>query len=137
MSTSPPGGNPQASTASAAQRSEAPRPPPTLRRATRHQRAAGLYVLACGTAWLGFVGLTLVLTHDTATQQGLCLAALAVLGGALALGLRRQDRAFRCPDCGGPVEPPLDTGGQDDAPLLRQCRACNVLWHVGKTPTSG
>jgi len=54
----------------------------------------------------------------------------AMAAGLVAI-VSRMGRSFKCPECGGPVDPPLETNGKPGTPVLRHCHRCDVLWHVG------
>lgn len=46
----------------------------------------------------------------------------------------KAEKAFKCPDCGGPVNDALDTDGKANTPILRLCPSCDVLWQTGAIP---
>lgn len=104
---------------------------PTIKTADRamdRQGAALLAILLGGTA------LTMVLVQwfdRLLWQQLIACAGLVVTFGVLLWRAVRMTRAFKCPDCGGAVGPILPTDGRRGTPLLRHCRACDILWKIG------
>ena len=53
------------------------------------------------------------------------------MDSGMVLIASRMGRSFKCPDCGGPVGPHLETDGKPGTPVLRHCPRCDVLWQVG------
>lgn len=104
--------------------------------AIRHQFLSGLFFLVSGAVWLSFVAFVIVVADDTAIQIGTAFVSFLIFAGVVVWRGLRRETLFACPDCGGDVEQSLQTEGQR-VPLLRLCKRCDVLWHVGNTPDAG
>ncbi len=74
-------------------------------------------------SWIDSIGLLMLL------GLVVCVGMLVLLGKVSS----KWDKAFRCPDCGGPVDKAIDTEGKPSTPILRLCPACDVLWQTGVT----
>lgn len=92
------------------------------------QGAAVLAMCIVGTA-LMFVVVSLVSEIFWQKVAGL-IWFLAMAAGLVAI-VSNMGRSFKCPECGGPVDPPMETDGKPGTPVLRRCHRCDVLWQVG------
>jgi hypothetical protein len=104
-----------------------------VKSAIRDPWLSHLFFLVSGAVWLGFAAFVVVVVEDTAIERGTALVSLLLLIGVAVWRAIRAEALFTCPDCGGDVEQSLPTEGER-APLLRLCKRCDVLWHVGNTP---
>jgi hypothetical protein len=104
--------------------------------ARRHQFLSTLFFLVSGAVWLSFVVFVIVVVDDTAIQKGTAFVSFLMFVGVVVWRALRRETLLTCPDCGGDVEQSLQTEGQR-VPLLRLCKRCDVLWHVGNTPDAG
>ena len=109
---------------------------PQVKKARLHIRRVGRQLLLTVGFWL-LVALVIGFTIENSAIRAWCL----VFSGVAALVLfgfveRKLNITFNCPDCGGIVEPPLKTKGNGSEPILRLCPSCDVLWHVGHTPST-
>ncbi len=105
----------------------------TIKQASRHrQREMALFL---GVSLSGSA-LVFSMSYFIDSMWLLMLFGLVVCVAILAILVKvsgKWDKAFRCPDCGGPVDDSLDTEGKASAPILRLCPACDVLWQTGVT----
>jgi len=63
------------------------------------------------------------------------VASLALLPFCIVLwraGQRERD-ARVCPECRGPLPPPLENSAEDGEPILHHCKPCGILWFAGST----
>lgn len=105
--------------------------------ARRYKRLSALFFAILGFIWLGFVGFTIVVIDDVAIQTGAAFVSFVIFVVAVLWMARRREQNFRCLDCGGEVEPCIEVEGKGGEPLLRLCKRCDVLWHVGTSPYPG
>lgn len=104
--------------------------------AIRHQFLSRLFFLISGAVWLAFVIFVVVVVDDTSIQKRTAFVSFLLFVGVVFWRVSRRETLFTCPDCGGEVEQSLETEGEQ-VPLLRLCKRCDVLWHVGNTPDAG
>ena len=95
--------------------------------------SSGLFGGVLMLAWIGFVLILGFVSEDLIAQSFAVLISLASVS-LLFLGSVEEKPPFRCPDCKGDVEPPLKTEGER-VPLFSLCKPCDVLWHMGYSPT--
>ena len=108
---------------------------PITKPAKIFRRRVGRLLFAAAGAWL-VVATVIGFTVDDVQVRGFSLVASGIVALAvLALAELKASTEFICPDCGGGVAPPLETKG-DGQPILRLCPKCDVLWHMGNTPTA-
>jgi hypothetical protein len=109
---------------------------PRVKVAVRHQFLSRLFFLLSGAVWLSFVVFVVIVVDDSSIQKGTAFVSFLLFIGVVVWRLSRREALFTCPDCGGEVEQSLMTEGER-VPLLRLCKRCDVLWHVGNTPDAG
>lgn len=105
----------------------------TIRKATAHRRRVDALWWGLGLLWMGGVAL-IVLPATFPVHPGMAVLLHSAAFIVLWLWLsRRMQAAFRCPDCGGPVEDATPATSVEGDPVLRRCSRCTVLWDVGQT----
>ena len=96
----------------------------------------GAAILALAIGSMAVLGVLVAFISDVTWQKILGVVWFVCVAAGLVGILSRMGRAFRCPDCGGPVGPILDTDEKPGTPLLRLCSKCDVLWKVGSESNS-
>ena len=107
-----------------------------IKSAHRFMDRQGAAILALAIGSMAVVGVVLSYVSDVTWQKVVGVTWFICVGAGLIGILSRMGRAFKCPDCGGPVGPLLETDRRPGTPLLRLCSKCDVLWQVGSDPDS-
>jgi hypothetical protein len=108
-----------------------------VKSATQHQRKPMLMFFLFGGIWLAFVAFMIVVLDSISVQQILISLSFLAIIIIMFHWAGKHHKEFRCPDCGGEVSEAMETSSQGGVPILRKCERCDVLWHVGSTPTPG
>ncbi len=66
---------------------------------------------------------------------GFSVACFFLIRGLSLYSENNEDDKFHCPDCSKHIPTPLKNSGEDGEPILYECEACDVLWHIGNTST--
>jgi hypothetical protein len=104
---------------------------PVIKSARPWNNTAAKIFFSLGGAWLVFVLVLVGVTDDVSIQKwGGSVSFVVFVVTFVVLALRLSPK-FRCPDCGGDVQDPLETTAKGGEPLLQLCSRCDVLWHVG------
>ncbi len=107
---------------------------PTIKHATKHRSSQNAIFIGMALAWLVLLQFVFPLIDHTALRWSVgVIVCIAWLWAVLTM-MTSRDRAFTCPDCGGPVQRPVDARTEEGSPILKLCPACDVLWHMGTAP---
>ena len=103
----------------------------TVKKARRFMDRQGAAVLAMCIVGTALMIVVMSLVSETFWQKVAGLIWFLAMTAGLVAIVSRMGRSFKCPECGGPVDPPLATDGKAGTPVLRHCHRCDVLWQVG------
>ena len=104
-----------------------------VRTLPRHGSVLDVPAFLCALAGgIGSVA-AFVLIDDRLVAVG--VASVALLPFCVLLlraGPRERDTKV-CPECRGPLPPPLENSPEEGEPILHHCRPCGILWFAGST----
>jgi hypothetical protein len=106
----------------------------TVKIAAKHQNRQGVTFMGIGLVWAGLMALVFSQIDSVGLQQAIGLVSFIGVIAAMLYFMVKVEKAFKCPDCGGPVNDALGTDGKANTPILRLCPGCDVLWQTGTIP---
>jgi hypothetical protein len=111
---------------------------PRIKFAKTYSRSNERLAILLFLLWFVSMGATFLLTDDEDIIKGVGFLTFIILVGTVLKQGIKLHKEFRCPDCGGEVDEPLETDPDNygGAPSLRLCKRCDVLWHVGNVNDS-
>jgi hypothetical protein len=110
---------------------------PLVKSAVKFKLFSTLFFVVTLTVWIAFVCFTALFIKDTSVIKIVSAISFVIFSVIFAYVYLKKDKEFRCPDCKGEVDDCYETEGNGGEPLLRHCRKCDVLWHIGDAPSIG
>jgi hypothetical protein len=110
-----------------------------VKSAVKFKISSLLFFSFSGGLWLVFEVLLISTVENTIIVKLLSLVLFILFVIVAIRYVLKTNKEFCCPDCGGEVDAPYETQDFElkAQPILRHCRNCDVLWHVGNTPSAG
>ena len=110
-----------------------------IKSAKSYNSKLGTIFVAYGLIWLIVTALIIQNIESKISFHpawvGLCTFVVIII--FLVRAFKKHFEPFRCPDCGEIIEKSLENSNASNEAIIYHCKKCEVLWHVGDTPSPG